>query len=275
MPAFPVRAIVLRKTKLGETDVILTLLAYDGRQLRAVAKGMRKPGSRIGARLEPYSEVDLLLHSGRSLDVVTEVETVNTHAALREDFDRSAAASVVADILDKIAVEGQAEERLFGLASATLSAMEVAPLEGASASPGVPAPGVAKPPVSAEPPSSPALLALVSAFMLKAMSMHGYRPELESCACCAQEVTGGRLFSLEAGGVVCPQCGEGDLAGIHFSQEGRTLLERLLGSTMLEIAAADDIDYDALRDCFVLLRSFVNYHLHARLKALDFYAGMA
>ncbi|MHB9002668.1 MAG: DNA repair protein RecO [Coriobacteriia bacterium] len=249
MPAFPVRAIVLRKTKLGETDVILTLLAHDGRQLRAVAKGMRKPGSRIGARLEPYSEVDLLLHSGRSLDVVTEVETVNTHAALREDFDRSAAAGVVVDILDKIAVEGQAEERLFGLASAALSAMEVA--------------------------GTTALHALVSAFMLKSMTMHGYRPELESCACCAHEVTGGRLFSLEAGGVLCPQCGEGDGASLHFSQEGRELLERLLGSTMLEIAAADDIDEDSLRDCFLLLRSFVNYHLHARLKALDFYAGMS
>lgn len=266
MPAFPVRAIVLRKTKLGETDVILTLLAHDGRQLRAVAKGMRKPGSRIGARLEPYSEVDLLLHSGRSLDVVTEVETVNTHASLREDFDRSAAAGVVVDILDKIAVEGQAEERLFGLASATLGAMEVA---------GVGAGDRAADGGEAEARVAPALHALVSAFMLKAMAMHGYRPELESCACCAQEVTGGRLFSLEAGGLLCPDCGESDGASLHFSQEGRELLERLLGSTMNDIATATDIDADALRDCFVLLRSFVNYHLHARLKALDFYAGMS
>ncbi|PKQ10112.1 MAG: hypothetical protein CVT69_01370, partial [Actinobacteria bacterium HGW-Actinobacteria-9] len=223
---------------------------------------------RIGARLEPYSGVDLLLHSGRSLDVVTEVETVNTHAALREDFERSAAASVVVDILDKIAVEGQAEERLFGLASATLSAMEVAGHDDGGA--------VGADQSAGGPPGAPAALhALVSAFMLKAMAMHGYRPELESCACCAHEVTGGRLFSLEAGGVLCPQCGDSDGASLHFSQEGRELLERLLGATMNEIATAQDIDSDALRECFLLLRSFVNYHLHARLKALDFYAGMA
>ena len=76
MPAYPLRALVLRKTKLGETDLILTLLSEDGRQVRAVAKGLRKPGSRFGGRLEPYSVVDLLLHTGRSLEVVTEARTV-------------------------------------------------------------------------------------------------------------------------------------------------------------------------------------------------------
>lgn len=247
MPPYPVRAIVLRKTKLGETDIILTLLAADGRQLRAVAKGMRKPGSRFGGRLEPYSAVDLLLHSGRQLDVVTEVETVDAHAALREDFDRASAAAVVADILDKIAVEGQVEERLFGLAQATFAALEAASIE--------------------------ALLTLVTAFMLKSMAMHGYRPELETCACCAEEVTGGRLFSLDAGGVLCPACGETHGGALRFSQEARSMLGWMMGATMRDIGDAADTDPAALRECFDLLRAFVGYHLHARLKALDFYAG--
>ena len=105
--AYRTQALVLRKTKLGETDTIVTLLADDGRQIRAVAKGLRKPGGRFGARLEPYAVVDLLLHAGRSLDVVTEAVTVSSHAALREDYDRAAAAAVISDMLDKISVEGQ------------------------------------------------------------------------------------------------------------------------------------------------------------------------
>ena len=80
MPSYPARALVLRKTKLGETDTIVTLLASDGRQVRAVAKGLRKPGGRFGARLEPFAVADLLLHTGRSLDVITEARTVATHA---------------------------------------------------------------------------------------------------------------------------------------------------------------------------------------------------
>ena len=129
MASYQATALVCRKTKLGETDTIVTLLASDGRQLRAVAKGLRKPGGRFGARLEPFAVVDLLLHEGRNLDIVTEARTVSTHSALREDFDRSAAAMVVVDLLDKVAVEGQAEPQLFAMATTTLDVMETAPLE--------------------------------------------------------------------------------------------------------------------------------------------------
>jgi len=246
MASYSVRALVLRKTKLGETDVIVTLLAEDGRQLRAVAKGQRKPGSRYGGRLEPYCVVDLLVHEGRSLDVVTEAETCESFAALREDFDRSTAAAVVADILDKTSQEGQTEERVFGLALATLGAMADSPVE--------------------------ALPALVSGFIAKALAMQGYRPELEACACCAEEATGGRGFSLRAGGVVCPSCGDTDASVVAFGQASREVLQTLLRSTMREIAA-QPLDPVALRECFSLLRAFAAYHLPTRLKALDFYAG--
>lgn len=247
MAAYSVRALVLRKTKLGETDVILSLLAEDGRQIRAVAKGMRKPGSRTSGRLEPFSEVDLLIHSGRSLDVVSEVEVLATHARLREDLDRSAAASVVADVLDKISLEGQAEERLFGLSQATL--------------------------VSLESGGTETLSTLVTAFLLKVMAMHGYRPQLEACAACAQHVSGGKLFSLASGGVLCPECGGSDSSAMRLSESGRALLMWLLRSTMVEIAATPVPETDT-REVFDLMRSFVAYHLHARLKALDFYAGL-
>lgn len=247
MASYSVRALVLRKTKLGEADTIVTLLAADGRQIRAVAKGMRKPGSRFGGRLEPYSVVDLLVHEGRSLDIVTEVESVTTHASLREDFDRSAAAAVLCDVLEKISLAGQVEVRLFGLAEATLRALG-----------------------AAEPERLPLL---VVAFLVKAMAMHGYRPELESCASCAESAVGGRLFSLGAGGVLCPQCGERESGAIVLSDEARQLLDLLLRSTMTEISALSAPDR-TVKECFDLMRGFVAFHVPARLKALDFYGSV-
>lgn len=244
MPTYPLRALVLRKTKLGESDTILTLLAADGRQVRAVAKGLRKSGSRFGARLEPYSEVDLLLYTGRSLDVISDARTVESGAALREDFDRCAAAAVVADVLDKVAVEGQAEERLFGLATASLCVMATAPVYR--------------------------LTALVDAFLIKAMAMHGYRPSLQTCAACGADAGESTTFSLPAGGVVCDDCAAGP-GCVTFSASGRAWLSALLAATMTEVATMD-IPAAAVADCFTLLRSFVAYHLPARLKALDFYA---
>lgn len=245
MAAYPLRAIVLRKTKLGETDVILTLLAEDGRQVRAVAKGLRRPGSRFGGCLEPYSIVDLLLHTGRSLEMVTEVRTVIAHGDLRADIERSTASAVVCDLIDKVGTEGQVEPRLFGLVEATLAAFESARAE--------------------------ALDQLVVAFLVKALALQGYRPELTCCVACAEQVVGGG-FSLDRGGVVCPACGAIDPATLRFPAEARAWLEVLLQSTMLEVAALK-IPAAAVEDCFTLMRSFVNYHISARLKALDFYAA--
>jgi DNA repair protein RecO (recombination protein O) len=247
MATYPTRALVLRKTKLGETDTILTLLAAGGHQVRAVAKGLRKPGGRFGARLEPFAVVDLLLHTGRSLDVITEAQTVATHAALREDLDRSAAASVVVDVLDKISVEGQPEPQLFAMSTTTLDVMEQAPVES--------------------------LGALLLAFLVKAMAMHGYRPQLESCACCAQEVGESREFSVSGGGSLCPQCGALDASTVHFSAEGRAWLELLMQSRMADVPSLD-MPAAAERDCFDLVRAFVGYHVPARLRALDYYAGL-
>lgn len=247
MPSYPLTALVLRKTKLGETDIILTLLAEDGSEVRAVAKGLRKPGSRFGGRLEPYSVVDLLMHTGKSLEGVSEARTVHANAALREDLDRSAAAAVVADLLDKVAQQGQAEPRLFALACTTLGVMSTAPVD--------------------------VLPALTVAFLVKAMAMHGYRPELEACASCACELGGSNAFSLSHGGTVCAACGDLDASTLKFPAQARGWLEKLLTSTMAEVADAE-MPGAAVADCFELVRSFVVYHLPARLKALDFYASM-
>jgi len=247
VPAYGVRAIVLRKTKLGEADVILDLIVDDGRIVRAVAKGLRKPGSKFGGRLEPYSDVELLLHTGRNLEVVSEARTVATHAGLREDYERQASAAVVADVLDKIALEGQSDPRLFGLADATLSVLETCAVDR--------------------------LPALVVGFLVKSMAMHGYRPELDACISCAGEPGTSSRFDLAGGGVVCEGCAADSSAWERLDPAARSWLVLLLRSTMAQIADSD-VPPEAVRDCFTLMRAFVGYHLPTRLKALDFYSSM-
>ena len=72
--------VVLRTHKLGEADRIITLLTRERGLVRAVAKGVRKTSSRFGGRLEPFMHVDLQLAEGRSLDIITQVETLNPFA---------------------------------------------------------------------------------------------------------------------------------------------------------------------------------------------------
>ncbi len=246
MPSYPLTVLVLRKTKLGESDLIVSMLAEDGSHVRAVAKGARKPGSKLAARVEPYVSLDLLLHTGKSLEIVQEARTVKARAAIRSDFDRGAAAGVVVDVLNTIAVEGQAEPRLFGLADTTLDAIDTAPVE--------------------------ALPRLVTGFVLKAMAMHGYRPELSACTGCGEPTAGTVTFSLAAGGVLCSSCAGSDPSAVRIPAEAIRWLDTLMRSTVTEIVSLQ-MPTRAVVDCFDLMRAFVAYHLPARLKALDFYAG--
>lgn len=242
---YRVRALALRKTKLGESDLIVTLLAADGCQIRAVAKGARKTKSRFGARLEPFSVADLMLSPGRSLEIVTEAETVTSHDALRSDYDRLRAASVIADFLDKVSVECQAEERLFALATATLDVIEVAQIAD--------------------------LRSLVVAFLVKGMAMQGYRPQLAACACCASATDPGDVrFSLAAGGIVCPACAGADLSVVPVASDVPVVIDALLRTKLAEIAALG-VPEVAMNDAFRLVKAFVSYHLPARMKALDAY----
>ena len=100
-PTYTARVIVVRKTKLGESDLILTLLAEDGSQLRAVAKGARKPKSSFASRLELFSVADVLCAKGRSLDVVSEARLVEGNAALRGDIERISAAAPIAELVER------------------------------------------------------------------------------------------------------------------------------------------------------------------------------
>jgi DNA repair protein RecO (recombination protein O) len=246
MPAHRVRALALKKTKLGETDLIVTFLAADGCQARAVAKGARKPGSRLGGRVEPYTVVDLLLHTGRTLETISEAEIVAAHAAIRSDYDRAQAASVVADFLDKVSVECQTEDRLFGLATATLDALETA--EGDT------------------------LLALVVAFLLKGMAMHGYRPQFDGCVECGAQAAGETRFSLELGGPYCEGCGSQGPDVAYLSPHARNALVRLMAAKMSEVEGLA-LPREVLADAFGVMRAFVVYHVPARMKALALYAA--
>ena len=245
MPTYPLRALVLRKTKLGEADLIVTLLAADGRQVRAVAKGVRKTRSKLGARVEPFTVVDLLLATGRSLEVVAEAETVASHDAIRADYDRTSAAAVVTDVLDKVSQEGQTEPQVFEMALVTLDAMETAPVE--------------------------ALRSLVLAFLVKSLAMHGYRPSLDACAACEREDDDARLFSPSTGGVLCRDCGDTDPAALPMSRDARAALRSLLRARMAEIPGFG-IPAALEEELMRLVLPYVAYHVPARLKALEMFA---
>ena len=80
------QVVVLRSIRYGEADRILHLYSAEQGRIGAIAKGVRKTKSRFGARLEPLSHVELMLHDGAGeLHTITGVELLRSHHTIRED----------------------------------------------------------------------------------------------------------------------------------------------------------------------------------------------
>ncbi|MBF1735505.1 MAG: DNA repair protein RecO, partial [Trueperella pyogenes] len=107
MRSYRDEAVVLRTQKLGEADRIIWLLTSEHGQIRAVAKGVRRTTSKFGARLEPFSVVDIQLYRGRSLDTIIQVETIASHGELlAADYELYSRASVIVETADKLSSDG-------------------------------------------------------------------------------------------------------------------------------------------------------------------------
>src|SRR5919204_402317 len=94
-------AIVLRQRKLGDADKILTLYTANLGKIEAVAKGVRKARSRLAGHVEPLSQATFLLAKGKTLDVVTQVQTIEPFQALRDDLDRLSRGLYACELLEK------------------------------------------------------------------------------------------------------------------------------------------------------------------------------
>ncbi|MGY1813640.1 DNA repair protein RecO [Blastococcus sp. SYSU D00820] len=172
--------IVLRTQKLGEADRIVTVLTRRTGKVRAVAKGVRRTKSKFGARLEPFSHVDLQLYTGRNLDIVSQAESIRSYGQpIVGDYRAYTAGTAVLETADRLTVEEKEPSlRMFLLVVGALRSL-------------------------AEQTHPPALV--LDAFLLRAMSVAGWEPALTACARCGEEGPH-RHFSVPAGGSVCPDC---------------------------------------------------------------------
>ncbi|MGN0072446.1 MAG: DNA repair protein RecO [Coriobacteriales bacterium] len=238
--SYKARCIVLKKTKLGEADLIVTMLAEQGTQVKGVAKGARKPGNkRFGARLEPFSVLDLQLYPGRNLDTITEVRVVASNDACRLDLEHSGACSLMAELVAKAIADGEAGERMFPMMAAAFKAIGAA--------------------------QAPQAMLIAEAFCVKALALLGVRPALRSCAVCGEPFEAPAAFDLSGGGCLCADCagsgaGSLDLALVPW-------IDSLLGSTFSQLAAVEGAP---LMPLLGFVESWACEHLGIALKTASF-----
>ena len=121
---YKTEAIVLRTMELGEADRVLSVLTPRLGKLRVIAKGVRRPRSRIGGGLQPFSDVQLVLAVGRTFDVVTSSSLEDPHLGLRNDLHSTAAAWYVVELADRFCEGAADSHEAFRLLAQVLSALD-------------------------------------------------------------------------------------------------------------------------------------------------------
>ena len=236
---------MLRSLRLGEADRVLHLYTLERGRVGAVAKGIRKTKSRFGARLEPLSHVELVLHQGSGeLQTVTGVELMHPHRSAREDRYRLGIGLIGAEAMLRLFSEQEANPRAFAALVRFLELLDAG--EGARF-------------------AEPRLDALALSFQLKLLWLAGYLPHLGSCAECGSDNAPFAGYSPRAGGVVCANCRAGALT---LSADALRGMERLLRTPLADARGAALSDR-AARETLAVITSSYEFHGGFRLRTLS------
>jgi DNA repair protein RecO (recombination protein O) len=264
--------IVLRTQKLGEADRIITVLGRTTGRIRAVAKGVRRTKSRFGARLEPFTHVDLMLHPGRSLDIITQAEVIRPYGEpLAGDYPRYTAGVAMLETAERFTpVEKEPALRQLLLLIGGLRAL-------------------------GEAEHDPRLV--LDAFLLRSLAVAGYAPALEECARCGapgsgrdrpeasaanrdlpgvgaadrdrpEASTAGRevrlpAFAIAAGGLVCASCRP---PGAAAPATGTVAL--MLALLRGDWDSADRSERRQRVECSGLVAAYLQWHLEHSIRSL-------
>ncbi len=237
-----VEAIVLKHSDFGEADRLLTLFTREQGKLRALAKGARKPGSRKGGHLEPFTRARLQLATGRDLYIVSQAEAIETHTALSENLEALGYASYAAELLDKFSTEGDANAALYRLLRDTLGRLAV----------------------------GEEMRLAVRYYEVRLLDQVGFRPELQKCLHCGKSIQPeDQYFSFEQGGVLCPTCGKAENWTKPISMPALKVLRHLQRSGYGEAQRAKPTPA-VQTELEVLMNAYITYLLERSLNSPRF-----
>lgn len=246
MPAprrYVTEAIVLSRFDYGEADRILTLITPGGGKIKAIAKGIRRPKSRIGGSLEPFAELRLALAQGRTFEVVTQVEVVHAWLNLRDNLVSFGTASYLAELADGTLEERHAAESVYILLKRAYEILDSGMTPGRVA----------------------------RWFEMHLADELGVRPEVDRCVEC------GRLLEADEryrwmpplGGVLCDRCPGPPFERAALSLDALKLLKAYQRQDV-EALALLRVRPEVEREVEIAMREFLAYSLDRRPRSLAF-----
>src|SRR5436305_2690367 len=228
--------VVLRRLDYGEADRIFTLLTRDHGKVGAIAKGVRRPSSKLGPSLELYGHVDVLLAKGRGdLDVVAQVERL-PGMRIAGEVEWMSHAALIAELAERVCEDRHPVDGVYEL---TVMALDELARE-------------------TDPRRASAY------FLMSALDLLGYAPQLMACASCERPLEPKpAAFSAAAGGFLCDRHAA---FGMPKTSLAALKVLRLMASGDLQTYRRLKLDGELMDDIERVLTLQLEHHLDRRLK---------
>jgi DNA repair protein RecO (recombination protein O) len=240
MPSYNTEVISLKLQPVRETGGLAVFLTREKGRIVALCQGIRKMRSSLAAAAEPGTYSFASLAEGKKWDILTQVEVKDYFPEIRAELPRLSVALYLLDLLSGCTVAGQREDDLFDSALEALRALK----------------------------AHPDPLAIVIAFELHLLEVHGTPLILDRCVHCGSELPGDEwMISIDGGGRVCRRCRErAKLVARVSAGAGDCLLAMREGS----IGSPPKTDFGVEREIRGFLSRFVEYHLGQNFKSREF-----
>lgn len=245
MQNFVTDAINLKSYSLSEADKIMVMYSKDMGLIKGVAKGCKKPKSKLGARMDLLVANQLMLYKGKNLDTICEAKSINTFKNSRQSIDKLLYSTYISEVVNNFGVEGDpCSGEIYDLLYKALEK------------------------ISNSTEEKDVLIAVIK-FQLKIMEIAGYGVELDSCLCCREQILAENMyFSAKMGGVICEECNEH--LGIKTKMHHK-IRDFLLAMLQFDFNYVSDYDTKATDKicsvCFDLLKQYIESHCPKKFKS--------
>jgi len=236
-------AIVLKRFDLGEADRVLTILTPHDGKFRVIARGVRRPTSRLGGTLEPFAELQLQLARARTFDVVTQASVIEAWLVLRDRLESAATAWYLGELAERATEERANAYPVYALLRRSFQLLD----DG----------------------MAPGRVARWYEFGLA--DALGVRPEVERCVECDRVLEAGERFRWvpSLGGVLCERHPGPPAEVVSLSQDGLKVL-RAYRRLDIEALAALRLPPAVEREVEGAMRRFMRHALEREARSLAF-----
>jgi DNA repair protein RecO (recombination protein O) len=236
---YQTEAIIIKKIKLGEADRILTLYTPHLGKIRAVAKGVRRPRSKMAGHLELLTHSLVSLARGRNLDTVTGSQTINSFLPLKSDLQLTSYALYAVELVDLFTADNDENYPLFQLLLGTMHNL----CQGNNNE------------------------LILRYFELHLLNQVGYRPQLGQCVSCHSPLKATtNSFSPSAGGVLCSRCSQSQIFSYPLSVNALKVL-RFLQDSNCDTCSQLKISPELCQEIEGVMRNYLKYLLEREVKS--------